>query len=138
MASSQRRGVAAVKPLASVYVEAKKVAEFCAAFLPNLRVPILLVTGSTELPQVERSNCTDGLRGDPRIAHWFSQNPIYAPSQRYAGWGYGVLHHNLGALARALLRQAAGRTPTKQRGLAVTSASPASATRKKREKKDRA
>ena len=111
--------LASVKPLASVYVTAKRVTEFAEAILPLLRVPVILLTGGNELPQVEKSNWTESLRTDPRIVHWFSQNPLYPASSRYSGLTYGLHHHSILAYARALLKQARGGAPAKTRGLSI-------------------
>ena len=76
---------AAVAPFASVYVQARYVEAFAASVVPHLRAPIVLVTGSEELPQVEASNWTEALLEDRRIAFWFSQNPVYSGRARYGG-----------------------------------------------------
>ena len=99
---------AAVAPFASVYVQARYVEAFAASVVPHLRAPIVLVTGSEELPQVEASNWTEALLEDRRIAFWFSQNPVYSGRARYGGFPYGVRTETVLGFARALVRSGDG------------------------------
>ena len=108
---------AAVAPFASVYVQARYVEAFAASVVPHLRAPIVLVTGSEELPQVEASNWTASLLEDRRIAFWFSQNPVYSGRARYSGFPYGVRSETVLAFAKALLRSGHG---SRKPGLQLT------------------
>ena len=99
---------AAVAPFASVYVQARYVEAFAASVVPHLRAPIVLVTGSEELPQVEASNWTEALLEDRRIAFWFSQNPVYSGRARYGGFPYGVRTETVLGFAKALVRSGDG------------------------------
>jgi len=56
---------------ASVHVKTDLLGAFVAHVLPRLRVPIVLVTGDSDVSPMHGFG---GLLDDPRIAHWFAQN----------------------------------------------------------------
>jgi hypothetical protein len=62
-----------------------------------------MITQRWELPAVELSELSYSIRNNPKIAFWFSQNPIYAADAKYSGFLCGIRHFNLPAYANSLL-----------------------------------
>ncbi|MCA3555399.1 hypothetical protein [Aestuariivirga sp.] len=62
---------AAIPRGAVVHVKTDHVAEFASAILPQLRQPIVLVTGDSDMAPVRSHR---GLLDHPMIGHWFAQN----------------------------------------------------------------
>lgn len=83
-------GTDAIRPCATVCVNAKSFKVFATDVLPRIRTSIILMTSRYHLPQVERSQLTDTVKAHPAISHWFAQNPVYPGDDRYTAFPYGI------------------------------------------------
>ena len=95
--------VNATKPLDIICVNSNDFDTFATSILPLISVHFILITSRWHLPQVKKCKLTDEVKGHPKIAHWFAQNPIYQNDDRYTGFPYGILHLQLEAYAESLL-----------------------------------
>lgn len=82
-------------PFTKIFVQVNFFQLFIDSILPNLRHPIILMTGQFFLPQLKRTRITDSLLKNTKIHVWISQNPIYPLSSKYIPFPYGIRHTSL-------------------------------------------
>ena len=104
----------AVRPCASVCVNAKAFEAFVTDVLPLIRTRIILFTSRFHLPQVERSPMTDAVKTHPAISHWFAQNPVYPGDERYTAFPYGIRPENLDQYGSIFLAHHTSRQGTRK------------------------
>ena len=93
-----------VRPCDSVCVDATAFESFVVDVLPSVRARFVLFTHRWRLPQLNRTALTDLVRGHPRVAHWFAQNPVYLEDDRYSAFPYGIRAEMLQHFSDAFLR----------------------------------
>ena len=79
-----------VRDLDIIVVDPTMFVNFVTEYLHKLHCRVILFTCRWHIPQVERSEYTDLLLNHSRIAHWYSQNPIYDGHPKYTAFPYGV------------------------------------------------
>ncbi len=82
-----------------VFVDTKLFPQFVKNCIPLIQNRIILLTGRWQLPMIHESNLTNEVLNNPRIVHWFSQNPMLK-HPKYTGIPYGVHQGKLKTLLR--------------------------------------
>lgn len=99
-----------LQPFEIICCESSDVAfhEFADSILPYIKVPFILMTGSSKSGEVTISNYSRAVKANKYVAHWFSHDPIFETKfgmNGYSGFPYGVVDAGLEDYADVLLQK---------------------------------
>lgn len=100
--------VSEIEPYEIVCCQSTAFTSFADYVIPKIKVPFILMTGSFKYGHVVRSNCSDAVRQNKYVLHWYSQDPVYETSfgrNGYSGFPYGILDAGLEDYALVLQKR---------------------------------